>query len=336
MNTELSALTRPRIASGVSSCTSVCRMTTLTMSAAPETASASIDSATEVESANTPIASPNTATAAISRWPAPRSIGWRVSQADISSAPAAGAARSRPRPQGPVCRMSLAKIGSSAVAPPSSTANRSSEMAPSSTGLSRRKCTPANTSPQRALPRGGGDAWRMPAASTAPTPNSTALTPYTADAPATYKKPPSAGPLMMASCMPLEPSATARGSKAAGTSSAGSAWVAGIWKARVMPSTTDSARISSRPTQPWWLPAVSTPATAAWASTQPSTMRARWWRSATWPAGSVISSAGRNCASPTRPRSQALPVRSYICQPSATIIIWLASCVASRVNQKRT
>ncbi len=42
----------------------------------------------------------------------------------------AGPARSRPKPSGPTCSTSLAKAGSSAVAPPSSTANRSSEIAP--------------------------------------------------------------------------------------------------------------------------------------------------------------------------------------------------------------
>ncbi len=73
------------------------------------------------------------------RGPARRVIGQRVSASDIASAPIAGAARSRPRPQGPTCSMSLANIGSSAVAPPSSTANRSSEIAPSTTGLPRTK-----------------------------------------------------------------------------------------------------------------------------------------------------------------------------------------------------
>jgi hypothetical protein len=37
-----------------------------------------------------------------------RSSGQRVSHSDISKAPAAGAARSRPRPQGPTCSTSLA------------------------------------------------------------------------------------------------------------------------------------------------------------------------------------------------------------------------------------
>ena len=46
------------------------------------------------------------------------------------SAPIAGAERSSPSPHGPVSRMSRAKIGSSAVAPPSNTANMSSDSVP--------------------------------------------------------------------------------------------------------------------------------------------------------------------------------------------------------------
>ena len=42
----------------------------------------------------------------------------------------AGPERSRPKPCGPTCRMSRAKTGNSAVAPPRSTAKRSRLMAP--------------------------------------------------------------------------------------------------------------------------------------------------------------------------------------------------------------
>ena len=51
---------------------------------------------------------PKHATAISSVRPTWRSIGRRVSTIDIASAPTAGALRSSPRPQGPVCRMSLA------------------------------------------------------------------------------------------------------------------------------------------------------------------------------------------------------------------------------------
>ena len=58
MKIELTALTRPRMASGVSSCTSDWRMTTLTMSAAPETSSATHESANTVDTPNTRVARP--------------------------------------------------------------------------------------------------------------------------------------------------------------------------------------------------------------------------------------------------------------------------------------
>ena len=58
MNTELTALTRPRMASGVASCTRVWRITTLTMSAAPEAASASSDSHRLVDRPNTTMVAP--------------------------------------------------------------------------------------------------------------------------------------------------------------------------------------------------------------------------------------------------------------------------------------
>ena len=64
MNTESTALTRPRIASGVSSWIIVWRTTTLTMSAAPVTHSAASDSANEVDRPKTSVARPNTAIAA--------------------------------------------------------------------------------------------------------------------------------------------------------------------------------------------------------------------------------------------------------------------------------
>ena len=49
VNRPLTALTRPRICGGVRSCTSEKRITTLTTSAAPITASAAIDSHSTVE-----------------------------------------------------------------------------------------------------------------------------------------------------------------------------------------------------------------------------------------------------------------------------------------------
>jgi hypothetical protein len=58
MNTEFTALTRPRISSGVSTCTSVIRITTLTMSAPPLTASAASESGNECDIPKARIARP--------------------------------------------------------------------------------------------------------------------------------------------------------------------------------------------------------------------------------------------------------------------------------------
>ena len=62
MKTILTALTRPRISSGVPSCTSVCRTITLTMSQAPTAISAAIDSTTLRESPKTIVKRPKPAT----------------------------------------------------------------------------------------------------------------------------------------------------------------------------------------------------------------------------------------------------------------------------------
>src|SRR6476620_5574691 len=46
--------------------------------------------------------------------------------------------------------------------------------------------------------------------------------------------------------------------------------------------------------------------------------------------------AGRNCDSPTSPRSSAEPVSAYICQPNATPTIWKAIAAHTRALQNRT
>ena len=57
-NTELTAVTRPRIASGVATCTRVWRTTTLTMSKPPSATIASIDSGKLRDRPNTTVATP--------------------------------------------------------------------------------------------------------------------------------------------------------------------------------------------------------------------------------------------------------------------------------------
>ena len=132
------------------------------------------------------VATPNTATATNIVRPARRRIGARISHSAIASAPIALLERSSPRPHGPCPRMSFAKIGSSAVAPPSSTAKRSSEIAPSTGGRLRMKRMPANTESSVTLPGGAGGARKRINCTSRPvTRNSTTLAPYTAAGPAT-------------------------------------------------------------------------------------------------------------------------------------------------------
>ena len=78
-----------------------------------------------------------------SRAPADRPT--RRGRSRRSSAPTAGAARRTPSPAGPTSSTSFANTGSSATAPPNSTANRSSEIAPNSTGVRRTSRTPPST-----------------------------------------------------------------------------------------------------------------------------------------------------------------------------------------------
>src|SRR4249920_1962413 len=145
MNNELTALTRPRIASGVSSWITGCLITTLSMSDAPITVSMTIEKMNEFDSPNRMVANPNVATAAYITIPTCLVSGQRAMMNEHVSAPTAGAARINPNPQDPTAKMSRAKIGSSAVAPAKITANMSSDMAPSTTGLRRTKFTPANS-----------------------------------------------------------------------------------------------------------------------------------------------------------------------------------------------
>lgn len=126
MKTLFTADTLPRISSGVSTCTRVERMTTLMLSSAPVSTSAAIESQNHCESPKTIVAAPKPVTAQSIALPA-RFIGGRCARMNaMANAPMAGAARSQPSPSAPVWRMSLANIGSSAVAPPRNTANKSS------------------------------------------------------------------------------------------------------------------------------------------------------------------------------------------------------------------
>ena len=67
-------------------------------------------------------------------------------------APAAGAARSQPKPVGPTRRMSSAKIGNRYTAPPSNTANMSSEIIAKIRRVSHTNRIPSNTECQEIRP----------------------------------------------------------------------------------------------------------------------------------------------------------------------------------------
>ncbi len=116
-------------------------MTTETLSAAPLSISSTADTRKLVDRANPMMQTPKRATETSSVTPARRNGGRWAIQTPITTEPMAGAARSRPRPWGPV-RSILAKIGSSAAAPPKSTEKRSSDIAPRTMGCFQRKRRP--------------------------------------------------------------------------------------------------------------------------------------------------------------------------------------------------
>ncbi len=136
------AETRPRIRSGVLSWTRLERMNTEIMSDAPISTSTATEKAKLVDSPNATVARPKPITAHSILGPTLFSSGRHAIQPATTAAPSAGAPRMMPRPSGPTARMSRANTGSMAVAPPSSTANRSSVMQPS-----RNRCRQVNCAP---------------------------------------------------------------------------------------------------------------------------------------------------------------------------------------------
>ena len=111
MKTLLTAETRPRMASGVSICTSVWRTTTLTLSRAPTRNIIASESQNERDRPKTIVAAPKPATAQSSVRPARRIGGRWASSIAMATAPTASAERRNPTPRAPTCRMSLAKNG---------------------------------------------------------------------------------------------------------------------------------------------------------------------------------------------------------------------------------
>ena len=120
-------------------------MTTLMQSAAPMTTNVTSDIQNDVENAKTIVPNPKIATEMKSCRPTWFSSGNLERKKVIAKAPRAGADCSSPNPVGPTRSMSFAKIGSIAVAPPSSTANKSKDMAPRITGFAAIKWMPARS-----------------------------------------------------------------------------------------------------------------------------------------------------------------------------------------------
>ena len=93
INTEVTALTRPRISSGVCSCTSSERTNTLIMSPIPNMTNAIMATQNKCVSPNTTVAMPNAATPANIVTPTLRETGRNASQTAVAPAPMPGAAR---------------------------------------------------------------------------------------------------------------------------------------------------------------------------------------------------------------------------------------------------
>ncbi len=121
----------------------VCRMTTLTLSNTPVRKSIASESQRERESPKTIVAAPKPATHQSSVRPACFIGGRYAIRIAITNAPMPGAARIQPSPIGPQCRILSAKIGSKAVAPPSSTATMSSVIVARITFLPKTNCSPS-------------------------------------------------------------------------------------------------------------------------------------------------------------------------------------------------
>src|SRR2546427_588270 len=113
------------------------------MSAAPASIRAAMDSQNQCDSANTRLATPKMATAANITRPTWRWMGRADSHRPMATSPTVMDERSRPRPSGPTLSTSCAYTGSRATTPPSSTANRSSEIVPRMMGRVRMKWMPS-------------------------------------------------------------------------------------------------------------------------------------------------------------------------------------------------
>ncbi len=127
---------------------------------------------------------------------------------------------------------------------------------------------------------------------------------------AAYRKPARTGPATMPSSKATALRAMSQGRRSGCTRSAGSDREAGALNARAMPK--PSTRTKMGRVEEGWLPAYqpSPSAITAWTTPATATISRRSKRSATAPLTRTSSNAGANSASPSRPRSSSLPVRS--------------------------
>ena len=147
---------------------------------------------------------PKVATALKRVRPVRRNGGSHAIAALMTTAPMAGAAReSNPSPEAPMCRISSANTGSSAVAPPNSTEKRSRDSAPRTTGSLKTKRTPVARlfATASVYSRLISDLCAIMRIALTPKNMSTATTEYVSVVPpAAYRTPPTAGPITDASC----------------------------------------------------------------------------------------------------------------------------------------
>ncbi len=130
MKIELTLKTRPRISSGVFSWTIVPRITTLIPSSIPLRTRNANDSQYIFDNPNPMIQSPKPVATKSRIFPWFFFSGTNESVMIISIEPISEAAFKSPKPSEPTFRISLAKTGIIATAPPNSTANISSICAP--------------------------------------------------------------------------------------------------------------------------------------------------------------------------------------------------------------
>ena len=124
-------------------------------------------------------------------------------------------------------------------------------MAPSTTGRPLMNEMPANSDWRlTGVLTGTACSIRTSASNTCASKNSPAAVAYTTGAPATYRKPPSAGPRMTPVCPAELDSATARGNACSGTSVGNSACSVGVSNARIAPITTTHRKIGCTPACP--------------------------------------------------------------------------------------